>query len=31
MDIEELREKVIAFRDAWDWGQYQGWRSEVRM
>jgi hypothetical protein len=30
MDIEELQKKVIQFRDAQDWAQYQGWRSEVR-
>ena len=30
MDIEELQEKVIEFRDARDWAQFQSKRSEVR-
>jgi hypothetical protein len=29
MDIEEPQKKVIEFRGARDWAQYQGWRSEV--
>jgi hypothetical protein len=30
MDIEELQKKVIEFRDARDWAQFQSKRSEVR-
>jgi hypothetical protein len=30
MDIEELQKRVIEFRDAREWAQYQSKRSEVR-
>jgi hypothetical protein len=29
MDTEELQKKVIEFRDARDWGQFESKRSEV--